>query len=172
LRKDWPNTPLSGPGLTESVIQKVTWLAKRLPHGHWTPSQIAERYEEGYMVRFASEQEKETVLKLAAGLANARADKLTERTGEAVEAQDMSFSGLMSEAKQGVNEKVLGGMTRGVYPRPEKQNRAFLDGVVRQLENNETYRPEDSSKFVGRVQKLIAQISGGGGKGQAKQGKG
>ena len=167
LRLDWPNTPLSGSGLTESVIQKVTWLAKRLPHGHWTPSQIAERYEEGYMVRFNSEEEKETVLKVAADLANARAAKMSERTGEDLQPSEMGFSSLLERSEE--KKRVIDSMARGVYDVPGKQSNQVMDGVMRQLSNNETYRSEDAEKFKGRIEKLIGMVGGGRGKGQGAQ---
>jgi hypothetical protein len=161
LRLDWPNTPLTSSGLTESVIQKVTWLARRLPHGHWTPSQIAERYEEGHMIRFASEDEKTKVLELAAQLANARADKMTERTQQAVDPKDMSFQSLMDGKHKPETMGVLDAMARGVYQQPGKQERAFMDGIVKKLSMNETYKGIDADKFMGRVRKLIGSVTGG-----------
>ena len=158
LRLDWPNTPLSGSGLTESVIQKVTWLAKRLPHGYWTPRQIAERYEEGYMVRFNSEGEKETVLKLAAVMANKRAAKTSEKSGEEVQAGDMQFESLGERADE--KGRLTDSMTRGMYPVPGKQSNQVMDGVMRQLDNNATYRSEDAEKFKGRIERLIGMVGG------------
>jgi hypothetical protein len=158
LRLDWPNTPLSTTGLTESVMQKVTFMAQRLPHGHWTPSQIAARYEEGYMVRFESEAEKATVLELAAQLANERAQTAME-TGESVQVQQMGFRSL-AEGERGAEAKgIVEKMVRGVYAGEGKQSRAFLDGVVRMLGNNESYDGEDTRRFVGRVEALIGRIS-------------
>ena len=158
LRLDWPNTPLSGSGLTESVIQKVTWLAKRLPHGYWTPRQIAERYEEGYMVRFNSEEEKETVLRLAAEMANSRAAKVSERIGEEVQAGDMQFESLGERSDE--KQRLTDSMTKGVYPVPGKQSNQVMEGVMRQLDNNATYRSEDAEKFKGRIERLIGMVGG------------
>lgn len=158
LRLDWPNTPLSGLGLTESVMQKVTWLAKRLPHGYWTPRQIAERYEEGYMVRFNSEEEKETVLRLAAEMANNRAAKASERSGEEVQAGDMQFESLGERTDE--KQRLTDSMTKGVYPVPGKQSNQVMEGVMRQLDNNATYRSEDAEKFKGRIERLIGMVGG------------
>ena len=158
LRLDWPNTPLTGSGLTESIVQKVTWLAKRLPHGYWTPSQIAERYEGGYMVRFNSDEEKELVLKLAAESANARAAHLSEKSGETVEAEDMQFESLQERGDE--KERLADRMARGVYEEPAKRGNRMLDSVMRQLDNNETYKSEDAEKFRGRVDRLIGMIGG------------
>jgi hypothetical protein len=160
LRLDWPNTPLSTTGLTESVMQKVTFMAQRLPHGHWTPSQIAARYEEGYMVRFESEDEKARVLELAAQLANERAQTQTEASGETVEAQQMGFKSLAEGERGAEATGLVEKMVRGKYDEEGgKQSRAFLDSVVRQLGNNESYDGEDTRKFVGRVEALIGRIS-------------
>lgn len=158
LRLDWPNTPLSGSGLTESVIQKVTWLAKRLPHGYWTPRQIAERYEEGYMVRFNSDEEKQKVLALAAEMANNRAATMSERSGEEVQAGDMQFESLGERPDE--KQRLTDSMVRGAYPVPGKQSNQVMDSVMKQLDNNATYRPEDAEKFKGRIERLIGMVGG------------
>lgn len=153
LRADWPNTPLSGTGLTESVQQRIEWLAHRIPHGYQTPMQLAERYYKGYFTRFESEEEKKEVLALAAEMARKRADEVTERKNVEVSPQDMSFDDVVSRAEE--RKALAETFVKGKYPEPQKQKMPFLDQVVRNLNNNETYNGLQTEQFMQTVQKFI-----------------
>jgi len=160
LRADWPNTPLSPTGLTESVQQRIEWLARRLPHGYVTPGQLAERYHKGEFVRFESEEEKQKVLEIAADLAKQRAAKLTERKGQEVPAEDMAFEDVSSRSK---DRNILADTyVKGTYPPLEKQKMPFLDTIVRNLRNNETYHGAETEKFIETIQGLIPAQAGRG----------
>lgn len=132
------------------------------------------------MVRFNSEEEKEIVLQEAAKLATARAEKAAEKSGEEVVPEGMEFSSLLDGAQAREKDGLVDAMVRGAYPGSEsgsgsgvsanaqagvgeaernqsqsKNQGKFIDGVLRQLANNETYKGEDERKFVDRVQALL-----------------
>lgn len=158
LRADWPNTPLSATGLTESVQQRIEWLAHRIPHGYETTGQLAERYYKGYFTRFESEQEKDEVLARAAEMARARADQITERKHVEVEPIDMSFEDVVSRPgeRHGLADKFV----QGKYPELEKQKMPFLDQIARNLNNNATYKGGETEQFMQAVQKLMGTQGG------------
>ncbi|EHY59801.1 hypothetical protein HRR83_008340 [Exophiala dermatitidis] len=154
LRADWPNTPLSGTGLTESVQQRIEWLAHRIPHGYQTPMQLAERYYKGYLTRFESEEEKKEVLALAAEIARKRADEITEKKNVEAHPKDMTFDDVASRAAE--RQALAETYVKGKYPEPEKQKMPFLDQIVRNLNNNDTYNGLQSEQFMQTVHKLMA----------------
>ncbi|KIX01462.1 uncharacterized protein Z518_09188 [Rhinocladiella mackenziei CBS 650.93] len=154
LRADWPNTPLSGTGLTESVQQRIEWLAQRIPHGYQTPAQLAERYYKGYFTRFESEAEKQEVLKLATEMARKKADEATEHKYTEVTPRDMSFEDVVSRSAE--RQRLADTFVRGKYPEVQKQKMPFLDQIVRNLNNNDTYNGRQTEKFMEMVQKVMA----------------
>lgn len=166
LKSDWPNTPLSTSGMTESVIQKVQWLARRLPHGYQSPEQIAEHYLKGNLTRFESEEEKKTVLKLAAELsANTKRESddgtlHKHETPRFAIVEDPAFTSVASKA--GDKGHIMSTSVRGDYGQAQQQKYAFMQTAEKVLSNNETYGPVQSQKLLARVQALIPQSRPGG----------
>lgn len=155
LRKDWPNIPLSATGLTESVQQRIEFLAHRLPHGYQTPMQLAERYRKGKLTRFESEEEKETVLKLATEVAKEKADKISEKKGVEIQPKDMAFDSLSTRSDE--RNALAGAYVKGDYPTLEKQKMPFLDQIARNLRNNDTYNAMQSEQFMKAIAKMTSQ---------------
>lgn len=153
LRKDWPNTPLTATGLAESVQQRIEFLAHRLPHDYQTPMQLVERYRKGKLTRFESEEEKETVIKLATELAQHKANDLMDKKGTDVQAKDMSFSDIAGRTneRQGLTEAYV----KGVYPVPPKQKMSFMDDIAKALNNNETYNTLQSEEFLKYIEAAV-----------------
>lgn len=166
LKSDWPNTLLSTSGMTESVIQKVQWLARRLPHGYQSPEQIAEHYLKGNLTRFESEEERKTVLKLAAEFsAKTKTEKEDgtlhkHETPRFAIVEDPAFTSIASKA--GDKGHIMATSVRGDYDQAQQQKYAFMQTVDRVLGNNETYGPAQSQKLLARVQALIPQSRTGG----------
>lgn len=156
LRLDWPATAIDATGLAESVQQRAESLANRIPHGFLTPQELAQRFYKGQMVHFESETERLEVLRIAAELAKSRADILTERKGESVTPEDMAFSEVGIEEKKQLGAK----MVKGEYPNLQTQSHPFLNMVVRNLRNNGTYHETETSKFMDKIQGLIAKRGG------------
>ena len=169
MRSDWPATAISASGLTEGVQQKLEWLAKRIPHGYITHEDLAERLHKGDLVRFESEEEKTKVLRIAADLAKARAEMLTERKGEQIAPEEMEFTDVGSgEEKQ----QLVDTMVKGVYPELEAQKLPFLNQVVRNLRNNETYHEAETGKFMDKVLSLLPPNTAAKGASPAAQRRG
>lgn len=157
LRLDWPATAIDGRGSTESVQQKLEFLAKRLPHGWLSPQELAERLHKGQMVHFESDEERKEVLVIAAELAQSRADTLTERKGEHIPPEDMSFADITAEEK----ERLAAKMVKGEYPGLQTHKLPFLNQVQRNLRNNGTYHEMETSKFMEKIQSLLPANRGG-----------
>lgn len=166
LKSDWPNTLLSTSGMTESVVQKVQWLARRLPHGYQSPEQIAEHYLKGNLTRFESEEERKTVLQLAAELsAKTKTEKEDgtlhkHETPRFAIVEDPAFTSIAS--KKSDKDHIMTSSIRGDYDRPQQQKYAFMQTASKILNNNETYGPVQSQKLLTRVQALIPQARAGG----------
>lgn len=161
LRKDWPDTPLSASGLSEGVVQKLRWLAKDLPHGYWTPQQIAERFVEGGLVRFDNAEHKEKVMGRVETVLRQKLEREMKSDGrEAIEAAVAESAAAVGGftalgQKEGEVKALVDGMVRGVYPGLEKGQRPLLASVQRQLRNNGSYQAADTGKLVGRINTLI-----------------
>jgi hypothetical protein len=157
LRLDWPATAIDGKGLAESAQQKLEFLAKRLPHGWLSRQELAERFHKGQMVHFESAEEQKEVLAIAAELAKSRADMLTERKGEPIAPEDMSFGDVSAEEKGRLGAK----MVKGEYPALQTHRMPFLNQVERNLRNNGTYHEMETGKFMEKIESLLPANRGG-----------
>lgn len=163
LRADWPNTPLTGAGLTESIVQKLRWLAKRLPHGYRSPQQLAQDLLGHKFVHFESEAEKQEVLKVAKELSAEFHQAVTEGTKKhsdmynfhTASQKKSNFSSIKDH--EGDNKLLVGGSVQGIYAQPPEQPYPFMQNAARMLFNNGSYRPESSERLLARVQALIPQ---------------
>ena len=151
LRLDWPATAIDGKGLAESAQQKLEFLAKRIPHGYINTPELAKRFQKGEMVHFESEEERKEVLAIAAELANSRAGMLTERKGELIALEDMSFADVSAEEKKQLGVK----MVKGEYPALQTHKLPFLNQIATNLRNNGTYHEMETSKFMEKIQSLL-----------------
>jgi len=164
LRSDWPNTPMSTPGMTESVIQKIEWLARRLPHGYQSPEQIAEHYLKGNLTRFESEEEKQLVLKIASDMSAKTKQESDEGTLHKHElprfqiVEDPAFTSI--SGKSADKSYLVETGVKGDYGLAEKQKYPFLQNAAKVLTNNNTYGPVQMQKLLDRVQALIPQGRG------------
>ena len=167
LAADWPNTPVSTIGVTESVIQKIEWLSKRIPHGYVTPQDLAQRYLKGDFVRFESEEEKQEVVKIAFE-EKAKREKAGEEgtihkavPGRFRLRKDPVFMSLADSEKVDDKNFLLNSNVKGEYGKVAKHSYGFLDETARLLNNNETYGPVQAQKLLDRIQSLIPQARAG-----------
>lgn len=163
LKQDWPNTPLSTSGLSESVTQTLSGLSSRLAHGYMSPNHLAEHFLKGKLTRFESAAEKELVLERAAQMVQDQTSKtdlelspLKKPSPDALKLADthefVALAHKADEKKFLVDESV-----RGVYSAVEKQRYPFLDNVVKNLRNNSTYGEVQSKRVLERIAKLLPQ---------------
>lgn len=159
LRSDWPNTPLSTTGITESVVQKIEWLARRLPHGYQSPEDIAEHYLKGNLTRFESEEEKQLVLKIASEKSAERSEEMKNkpfpRNPRFRAIENTNFASL--QGKESDKNFLLNSSVKGDYLEETQQKYPFLQNAARMLANNGSYGPTQSQKLLDRVQALIPQ---------------
>lgn len=161
LRADWPNTAMTASGMTESVIQKIEWLARRLPHGYQYPEQIAEHYLKGNLTRFESEEEKQLVLKIAAEMSAKTKQESDEGTLHKHETprfqvvEDPAFTSMT--AKSSDKDYLMHTGVKGDYGEVEKQRYPFMQNAAKVLSNNESYGPAQMQKVLDRIQALIPQ---------------
>jgi hypothetical protein len=162
LKPEWPDTPLSATGLTESVVQKLNFLARYLPHDYWTPYQIAERFIKGELVRFTSEEQKAKVLQYAAQISSERQAYQKERAElkgrDAPPPPELDWAVKSVVGQEADYKGLVDIMARGVYPELPTGQRPLFAGIHRQLRNNETYVEGDTDKFMGRIEQLISSV--------------
>lgn len=173
LRADWPDTPISATGLSETVTQKLNWLARRLPHGYKSAQDQAQHYLRGNLTKFESGEEKTKILDLAAKLSAQQAQAETDGTAHKFQKpffpalQDTGFTSL--DKKQGEMGALVAPHVKGEYSAMEKQRYAFMDQVARLLANNGTYGPVQSQRLMERIGMLIPQQQQGQKQGQKQR---
>ena len=161
LRADWPNTAMTASGMTESVVQKVQWLTRRLPHGYQYPEQIAEHYLKGNLTRFESEEEKQLVLKIAAEMS--AKTKLESEEGTLHKHESPRFQIVEDSAFTSMTDKssekgyLMQTGVKGDYGEVAKQRYSFMQNAARMLNNNGSYGPVQMQRVLDRVQSLIPQ---------------
>jgi len=161
LRADWPNTAMTTSGMSESVVQKIEWLARRLPHGYQYPEQIAEHYLKGNLTRFESEEEKQQVLKIAAAMSaqtKLESDEGTLHKHETPRFQIVEDPAFTSMADKSADKGYLVQTgVKGDYGEVPKQRYPFMQNAARMLNNNGSYGPTQMQRVLDRVQSLIPQ---------------
>jgi hypothetical protein len=151
--------------LTETVQQRIEYLAQRLPHGYQTPGQLADRYSKGYLTRFESEEEKAQVIRLASEMAAKKAGVIIDKKAIEVKPKDMSFDDIASRSSE--KERLANVYVKGVYPDlPEiqKQNpkMPFLEQITTQMRNNGTYNEDKTDQFMNTIESLAGGLQQGG----------
>lgn len=163
LKVDWPNTPLTSAGLTESIVQKLRWLAKRLPHGYRSPQQLAQDLLAKKFVAFESEAEKQEVIKVAKELSAEFEQAIAEGTKKHSDVYNFHTASqkkgnfVSVNDQEGDNKYLIESNIQGSYAQPQKQPYPFMQNAARMLFNNGSYGPESSQKLLARVGALIPQ---------------
>ena len=132
-------------------------MGNRFISGYDSPQELAQRVCEGKRVLFAGRQEKTQVMELANEMAIEQAKKLSERKGQIVEPEDISFEVIGEEDRQAL----LGKLVSGICPKREAANLGaspVIADVMRNLRNNETYQATESTQFM---EKLIGSLPSG-----------
>ncbi|KAH8701149.1 hypothetical protein BGW36DRAFT_141785 [Talaromyces proteolyticus] len=155
LNETWPSLPIGKTATTESVLEKLNFMSRRYANGYMPPQELAKRLFDGDRVFFRNEEEKKETIDEFKKLSQERADKLTQRKGDIVEAEDANFTALSNDDR----DALVGQLVRGNYARwtQDRSSHPVLGEVERQLLNNETYRFEGKqSGFVTKFQSLLA----------------
>jgi hypothetical protein len=156
LTETWPSLPAGVTARTAGVVEKLSWLSDRFPNGYVPPHELGKRLFEGRSVQFFNQDEKNNAVAEAQKLARKRADTLSQRKGDLVEPEDVGFKQMSALDKRALVEKLV----QGNYPKLETvlaDKPSVLAGVVKNLNNNETYRTAGkSSQFISKIESLLA----------------
>ena len=98
-------------GMTEVVQDKLRLLAERPPGTFERTADLARRLVRGEFVLFESDAEKDAVIKLAGKMSEIKAIKLSERKGEVVAPEDVSFVNVREEDRTAFENRWLKGIS-------------------------------------------------------------
>ncbi|WEW58519.1 hypothetical protein PRK78_003987 [Emydomyces testavorans] len=153
LKPTWPTLPM-GEGNNVianagSVTEKLNWMGDRYLGSYDPPHELAKRMIEGKRVFFQSDEEKAEVLEIAQKMVNERAQKLTERKGQVVEPEKVSFEVVADHERMGLVRTLV----KGEYDQPlvneQKAGKSpIASHVLRNLTNNGTYQTVQAEKFL------------------------
>lgn len=113
---------------------------------------LAGQLLEGSYVYFRSAEEKEAVLGMAYRRATKRAQRLSEKKSEVVEAEEPGFEGLSEEDRNAFVNKLL----EGKYSAPvDPAQKGLLRNIIRQTRRNETYFGKDEASLARKLQPML-----------------
>lgn len=155
LKPTWPSLPTGEAGNASGVLEKISWMGGRLAEGFEPTEEIAKRVYHGEKILFKSDEEKTAVMERVQKMAAEKADKLTERKGQVVKAEDVSFNSLtQTERKDLLDRLVL-----GKYPELEEISFSpIVMDVLRNLRNNETYQATQAAEFTQKISKMLPPV--------------
>lgn len=154
LQATWPSLPIGQTAAIGSVAEKLAWMGGRLANDYVPKEELAKRVFDKQRVLFRSEEEKVEVMGMVEKMENERAEKLTERKGQVVKAEDVSFQPLTDEERK----DLVGKLATGDYPKLEQTKpdaHPAVGDILRNLRNNETYQTPESSQFMAKLETLL-----------------
>ncbi|KAL4889150.1 hypothetical protein BDV59DRAFT_210543 [Aspergillus ambiguus] len=156
LMETWPAFPTGVTAHAAGVVEKLTSLSERTPHGYVPPYELGKRLFKGQYVRFVDAGEKEEALAEAQRLSQQRADEYSQRKGDLVEPEEIKFNPVSGPTKKALIQTLV----QGSYPKAPPQGKdksPILHEVTRTLANNETYQTVGkTSQFTAKVESLLA----------------
>lgn len=154
LRATWPALPVGETAGIGSVVEKLAGMGGRFANDYVPKEELAKRVFEKRRVLFSSEEEKTEVMAMVKKMEDERVAKLTERKGQVVEAEDVSFQPLTDEERK----DLIGKLATGDYPQLQTANpgaHPATGDVLMNLRNNETYQNAESSQFMAKLETLL-----------------
>ncbi|OJJ46321.1 hypothetical protein ASPZODRAFT_152503 [Penicilliopsis zonata CBS 506.65] len=155
LQETWPSLPTDETGRVNSVVEKLLSLSERYPNGYVSPQELGKRLFHKQNVLFMNEEEKNQAVDEANKLAQQRADRLSQRKGELVEAEAISLAQISGESGKGLLESLVAGK----YPKQsqlQSDRSPVLLEVLKNLGNNQTYNTAGkTSQFITKLESLI-----------------
>ncbi|KAJ5166538.1 uncharacterized protein N7482_005319 [Penicillium canariense] len=155
LQKTWPSLPTDANARSAAILEKLSSLSGRFANGYIPPHELGRRLWKGQSVLFESEAEKAEALEEVKRLAQAQADKMSQRKGEPVEPRDVKFKAVSADDTKTLLETIA----QGKYPALEadKDQPAVMGDVLRNLRNNATYQTAGKRpQFLAKVESLLA----------------
>ncbi|KAJ5577789.1 uncharacterized protein N7459_006753 [Penicillium hispanicum] len=155
LKETWPSLPTDTNSRSAAILEKLSSLSGRFPNGYVPPYELGRRLWKGQNVLFENDIEKAEALKEVKRLAQARADKISQRKGDLVEPLGVKFSAVNAADTKTLLETFV----QGKYPtlRENSDQSAVLGDVVKNLRNNGTYQTAGKRpQFLAKVESLLA----------------
>lgn len=161
LKRTWPSLPIGeSAGTAGSVRDKLTWYGERYVGSFESPHDLANRVFDGKRVMFASEEEKDQVIRITKELAEQKA-KAESKIHTAPEPEDVSFQPLTEHERM----DLIGSLVAGQYDKVDTSG-PYAE-VQRNLGNNSTYYRAQNTQFMKALSKFLPK-GGQGGQNKAK----
>lgn len=156
MRETWPSFPTDATANSAGVIEKLSTISGRYANGYIPPHELGKQLYRGQKVHFFSEQEKADAMQEVNRLARQRADKLSQKKGDLIEPEEVTFEPINAEYQKALVQS----LAQGIYPKPEPNQEGkapVLGDIMNNLRNNETYRTTGkSSQFLNKFESLLA----------------
>ncbi|KAJ5286896.1 hypothetical protein N7478_002582 [Penicillium angulare] len=155
LQETWPSIPTDINARSTAVLEKLTNLSGRFANGYVPPYELGRRIWKGQSVLFHSEEERSEAMEEVNRLAQARADKMSQKKGDLVEPRKVEFRSIDTQDSKALLETYA----QGKYPSVEvaEGQSAVLGEVVKNLRNNGTYQTAGKRpQFLAKVESLLA----------------
>lgn len=155
LTETWPSFPTGIKGHAAGIMEKLSLLSDRSPNGYVPPYELGRRLFKGQYVRFLDETEKSEAVAEAQKLSQQRADEYSQRKGDLVEPDNVSFHPVSGQTQKALIKTFVFGDYLKEQPAPSNET-PVLREISRHLKNNETYQTTGkSSQFTGKVEALL-----------------
>ncbi|KAK2759070.1 hypothetical protein FQN54_003169 [Arachnomyces sp. PD_36] len=153
LKATWPALPIGETAAIGTFTEKLARIGGRLANDYAPKEELAKRVFQKQRVLFSTEEEKVEVMEMVKKMEDERVGKLTERKGQVVKAEDVSFEALSAEERKDLVET----LATGSYPKLESKPDApaVVSNVLMNLRNNETYNGNESSQFMAKLETLL-----------------
>lgn len=156
MRETWPSFPTDATANSAGIIEKLSTISGRYANGYIPPHELGRQLYRGQKVHFFSEEEKAEAMQEVNNLARQRADKLSQKKGDLIEPEEITFNPINAEHQKALVQS----LARGIYPKPEPKQASkapVLDDIKNNLRNNETYQTTGkSSQFLNKFESLLA----------------
>ena len=165
LKRTWPSMPIGeSAGSAASVRDKLTWYGERYVGSFETPHELADRVLDGKRVMFASEEEKDQVIRLTKELAEQRAQNEAEKDS-AAQPENVEFQPLTEQERT----DLIGSLVAGHYDKVDTsgERTGTYAEVQKNLGNNNTYYRAQSDQFMEALSRYLPK-DGPGNQNKAK----
>ncbi|KAJ5092225.1 hypothetical protein NUU61_007095 [Penicillium alfredii] len=154
LKETWPSLPTDANARSVTVFEKLLSMSGRFPNGYVPPQEFGRRVWKGQRVLFFDEKEKSEALEEVKRLAQARADRVSQRKGDLVEPHEVKFNPINAED----TKALVNTFAQGKYhTKVEKNQPGVLGDVTRNLGHNQTYQMAGKThQFMAKVESLVA----------------
>lgn len=155
LQETWPSLPTDANARSAAVLEKLSDLSGRFPSGYVPPYELGRRLWNGQNVLFYTDAEKSQAMEEVRRLAQIRADKISQKSGDLVDPKKVEFGGIGAQDTKVLLDTYVSGKYPSVEVRQDQP--AVLGEVLKNLRNNGTYQTTGKRpQFVAKIESLLA----------------